>query len=121
MKKLTRTFALIMGFVMLFSVVACGGNTESESNADSKETDVISTEEKTDAPGTDAPEVNKESEANEEESSGEGKVLNIWGWNDEFQGLFNTYFKDVPDDVEVNSHSYLMMIMLIKMHLTKHC
>lgn len=101
MKKLTRTFALIMGFVMLFSVVACGGNTEPESTADSKETDVISTEEKTDAPGTDAPEVNKESEANEEESSGEGKVLNIWGWNDEFQGLFNTYFKDVPDDVEV--------------------
>ena len=59
MKKLTRTFALIMGFVMLFSVVACGGNTEPESTADSKETDVISTEEKTDAPGTDAPEVNK--------------------------------------------------------------
>lgn len=34
----------------------------------------------------------------------EGKVLNIWGWNDEFQGLFKDYFEGkgkVPDGVEV--------------------
>src|SRR5699024_9771496 len=34
----------------------------------------------------------------------EGKVLNIWGWNDEFKGLFERYFVDeglLPDDVEV--------------------
>ncbi|NLB32325.1 MAG: carbohydrate ABC transporter substrate-binding protein [Tissierellia bacterium] len=33
-----------------------------------------------------------------------GKVLNIWGWNNEFQGLFNTYFDGkglVPEGVEV--------------------
>ncbi|NLL82050.1 MAG: carbohydrate ABC transporter substrate-binding protein [Tissierellia bacterium] len=33
-----------------------------------------------------------------------GKVLNIWGWNTEFQGLFKTYFEDaglVPDGIEV--------------------
>ncbi|NLK65011.1 MAG: carbohydrate ABC transporter substrate-binding protein [Tissierellia bacterium] len=34
----------------------------------------------------------------------EGKVLNIWGWNNEFQGLFNNYFEGkglVPEGVEV--------------------
>ncbi len=33
-----------------------------------------------------------------------GKVLNIWGWNTEFQGLFKTYFENaglVPEGVEV--------------------
>lgn len=33
----------------------------------------------------------------------EGKVLNIYSWNEEFQGLFDKYAKDlVPDDVTVN-------------------
>lgn len=32
----------------------------------------------------------------------QGKVLNIWGWNDEFQGLFETYFTGALDGVEVN-------------------
>lgn len=27
----------------------------------------------------------------------EGKVLNIWCWNDEFQGRFNTYYPDVKE------------------------
>lgn len=34
----------------------------------------------------------------------QGKVLNIWGWNDEFQGLFETYFEGkglLPEGVEV--------------------
>lgn len=31
-----------------------------------------------------------------------GKVLNIWGWNEEFKGLFETYYADkVPEGVEV--------------------
>ncbi|MCI8485230.1 MAG: carbohydrate ABC transporter substrate-binding protein [Lachnospiraceae bacterium] len=41
-------------------------------------------------------------ETSSENESGEGKVLNIYGWNEEFQGLFEKYAKDlVPDDVEV--------------------
>lgn len=41
-----------------------------------------------------------------EEPSGDeqGKVLNIWAWNEEFKGLFENYFVDaglLPDDVEV--------------------
>lgn len=54
----------------------------------------------------DAKEESKEAgdqeEASSEGESGEGKVLNIYGWNEEFQGLFEKYAKDlVPDDVEV--------------------
>lgn len=34
---------------------------------------------------------------------GEGKVLNIYAWNDEFQGFFNKYYADkIPADVKVN-------------------
>lgn len=39
-----------------------------------------------------------------EPATQEGKVLNIWGWNNEFQGLFQNYFEKaglVPDGVEV--------------------
>jgi len=38
------------------------------------------------------------------ETADSGKVLNIWGWNEEFKGLFETYFQGaglVPEDVEV--------------------
>jgi len=35
--------------------------------------------------------------------SAEGKVLNIYAWNEEFQGRFNTYYKSkLPADVTVN-------------------
>ena len=45
-----------------------------------------------------------EEEEEEEPASEQGKVLNIWGWNNEFQGLFESYFEDkglVPEGVEV--------------------
>lgn len=34
-------------------------------------------------------------------SDSEGKVLNIWAWNDEFKGFFEKYYK-VPDGYTVN-------------------
>lgn len=46
----------------------------------------------------------EEEEEEEEPASEQGKVLNIWGWNNEFQGLFESYFEDkglVPEGVEV--------------------
>lgn len=50
------------------------------------------------------PEDEEEEEEEEEPASEQGKVLNIWGWNNEFQGLFESYFEDkglVPEGVEV--------------------
>lgn len=51
----------------------------------------------------------EEDEKKEEENAGvsadEGKVLNIYCWNDEFQGLFEKYYKKaglIPDGVKVN-------------------
>lgn len=46
----------------------------------------------------------QEASDSEETSEGEeGKVLNIYSWNEEFQGLFEKYAKDlVPEDVTVN-------------------
>ena len=60
-------------------------------------------------PETDAEEVvvdtdPEDEEEEEEPASEQGKVLNIWGWNNEFQGLFESYFEDkglVPEGVEV--------------------
>ena len=60
----------------------------------------------------------EDEEEEEEPASEQGKVLNIWGWNNEFQGLFESYFEDkglVPEGVEVK------FTMHIKMHLMRHC
>ena len=46
----------------------------------------------------------EDEEEEEEPASEQGKVLNIWGWNNEFQGLFESYFEDkglVPEGVAV--------------------
>ena len=32
----------------------------------------------------------------------QGKVLNIYCWNDEFKSRFEGYYKNVPSDVKVN-------------------
>ena len=50
--------------------------------------------------GTSSPAAPASSEARQSESSAapasaEGKVLNIWVWNDEFQSRFNDYYPDV--------------------------
>lgn len=46
---------------------------------------------------------NQEEGAKKEAEGSEGKVLNIYCWNEEFQSRFNDYAADlVPDDVKVN-------------------
>ena len=47
----------------------------------------------------------KTEEKVEKEVSEQGKVLNVYCWNDEFPNLFKTYYEDkglVPDDIVVN-------------------
>lgn len=86
MKKFRRFIALTLIFVMTLSLMACGTQTVDEPEPE---------EPVEETPEPETPEVPE---------IVEGKVLNIWGWNNEFQGLFNNYFDGkglVPDGVEV--------------------
>ena len=86
MKKFKRFVAITLIFVMTLSLIACSSPTTEEPKQPEEP-----------AEETPAPEV-------DEAEGKEGKVLNIWGWNDEFQGLFNNYFAGkglVPEGVEV--------------------
>lgn len=67
MKK--KIISLLLALAMALSLVACGGgnNTPASSGGDAAETEVSSS----------------------------GKVLNIYVWNQEFQGLFNSYYTGV--------------------------
>ena len=38
----------------------------------------------------------------------EGKVLNIWCWNDEFQSRFNAYYPEVKEIAEDKSQCHLV-------------
>ena len=93
MKKFKRIIALMLVLMMSLSLLAACADNSSD----------------TPEPETDAEEVvvdtdPEDEEEEEEPASEQGKVLNIWGWNNEFQGLFESYFEDkglVPEGVEV--------------------
>ena len=76
-KRMKKIASLFLAATMVLSLAACGSS-EKESGGD---------------------------ESAQEESGGEsteeGKVLNIWCWNDEFQSRFNDYYpevKEIADD-----------------------
>ena len=86
MIKFKRIIALTLVMIMGLTFVACGNDTSDVA------TPPVSEEKDTKDVSQSEPEVKA------------GKVLNIWGWNTEFQGLFKTYFEDaglVPDGIEV--------------------
>ena len=67
-----RNFLLASGAVTIgAALAACGGSSASTSTASS-------------APASSAA------------PAAQGKVLNIWCWNDEFQSRFNDYYPEVP-------------------------
>lgn len=83
MKKISRrNFLLASGVVTIgAALAACGGSSSSSTAASSA------------APASSA--------AASAPASAEGKVLNIWCWNDEFQSRFNDYYpevKEIADD-----------------------
>lgn len=85
MKGFRRVIAYMLVLMMSVSLIACGKDAG---------------EPATTPPDQDEPSPEPTPEPKQEE----GKVLNIWGWNDEFQGLFKDYFEGkgkVPDGVEV--------------------
>ena len=83
MKKL---MAMLLALVMVLSLAACGGNTAAPAA--------------TEAPKAEAPAAEPAAPATEAAAE-EGKVFNIWAWNEEFKGFFEKYYK-VPDGITVN-------------------
>lgn len=78
MKKISRrNFLLASGVVTIgAALAACGGSSSTSTAASSA------------APA---------SSAAASAAPAEGKVLNIWCWNDEFQSRFNDYYPEVKE------------------------
>ena len=76
-KRMKKIASLFLAATMVLSLAACGSS-EKESGGDESA-----------------------QEESGSESTEEGKVLNIWCWNDEFQSRFNDYYpevKEIADD-----------------------
>lgn len=85
MKKFKKIIALTLVLIMSLSLVACGNDTNEVATPPDGSSDTSTDP----TPDTIAE---------------EGKVLNIWGWNDEFKGLYERYFEGagkLPDGIEV--------------------
>ena len=89
MKKISRrNFLLASGVVTIgAALAACGGSSSTSAAASS-------------APASSAA-------ASGAPASAEGKVLNIWCWNDEFQSRFNAYYPEVKEIAEDKSTTTL--------------
>ena len=84
MKKISRrNFLLASGVVTIGAALAACGGSSSTSTASSA------------APASSA--------AASDAPAAQGKVLNIWCWNDEFQGRFNNYYPEVASIAEDKS------------------
>ena len=81
-----KFFAIILAALMLVSIVGCTGGKTTEAPVD-KTTEAPA--DKTTAAPTEAPKAEQ------------GKVFNIYAWNEEFKGFFEKYYK-VPEGVTVN-------------------
>lgn len=80
-----KAIALLLALVMVLSLAACGAKTEAPAA--------------TEAPKAETPAATP-AEAPAEEAS-EGKVFNIYAWNEEFKGFFEKYYT-VPEGITVN-------------------
>ena len=80
MRKISRrNFLLASGAVAVTAArSACGGSSSSTAGSTASSTAASSA-------------------AASESAAAEGKVLNIWCWNDEFQGRFNDYYPEVSE------------------------
>ena len=74
--------AAALAAAMAVSMVGCGGGTSGSSQAST------ASNAKSDAAAT---------QSTAAGTSKEGKTLNIWCWNDEFQGQFNKFYPNVKE------------------------
>jgi len=81
-----KALALLLALVMVLSLAACGAAETPAPEAPKAETP--------------APEAPKAEEPKAEEPA-EGKVFNIYAWNEEFKGFFEKYY-EVPEGITVN-------------------
>ena len=89
MNAVKKMLALLLTLAMLLSAVACAPTTEPAAPAETST----------------APAPAGESAAPAEPAAEEGKVLNIYCWNEEFQSRFTDYFEKpglIPEGVKVN-------------------
>ena len=79
-----KALALLLALVMVLSLAACGsGDTTPATKAET--------------PDVENPQTGEETP----EAAEEGKVFNIYAWNEEFKGFFEKYY-EVPEGVTVN-------------------
>ena len=71
-----KTLAVLLATVMLFGLVACGSSSGGGSSQPEEKTEQV-------------------------EKTEQGKVFNIYAWNEEFKGFFEKYYT-VPEGVTVN-------------------
>ncbi|MDY3225122.1 MAG: extracellular solute-binding protein, partial [Candidatus Faecousia sp.] len=83
MKKL---MAMLLALVMVLGLAACGGSTAAPA---------------TEAAAPAAPATEAAAPAETEAPAEEGKVFNIYAWNEEFKGFFEKYYT-VPEGITVN-------------------
>ena len=86
MRKFKKALVLSLACAMGLSLVACGGNDESTTEAKKDDT---TTEAATDAASEDA---SDDATSEAEVSSDEGKVLNIYAWNEEFKSRLTAHY-----------------------------
>lgn len=77
MKKAKKIISMMMALAMAAGTMTACQNSNATSSA--------------------APASSKTADASSTPAASEGKVLNIWCWNDEFQGRFNAYYPDVKE------------------------
>ena len=85
-KGLKKLMAMLLALVMVLSLAACGTNTAAPAT--------------TEAPKAETPAAT-EAAPTTEAAAEEGKVFNIYAWNEEFKGFFEKYYK-VPEGITVN-------------------
>jgi hypothetical protein len=90
--------ALLIGSMAISTLVGCAGKGKDETKDPGKEV----AKEVTEAPKT---EDNKEKENTSGDTVSQGKVLNIYCWNEEFKSRYTDYFEKagkLPEGIEVN-------------------
>ena len=80
-----KAIALLLALVMVLSLAACGAKTEAPAATEAPKAETPT------APPAEAP----------AEEASEGKVFNIYAWNEEFKGFFEKYYT-VPEGITVN-------------------
>lgn len=88
-----KALSLVLALLMLLSMVACASNGDPATDpADTTTNTNNNTADTTDTADTDT---------TAEPAAEEGKVFNIYAWNEEFKGFFEKYYQ-VPEGVTVN-------------------